>query len=123
MDQLLFMLFGADIPGAAQALPAMTEAVPAATESYQWALAKIVGSLGLILAFVFFTLWMVRRLSHGRWQQGNQHRAIKILERRPLSPKTMLYLIEMNGEQVVVSESQLEVRVLSTLQEPDPKAE
>ena len=116
MDQLLFILFGADVPGAA-------EVVPAATESYQWALAKIVGSLGLILAFVFFTLWMVRRLSHGRWQQGNQHRSIKILERRPLSPKTMLYLIEMNGEQVVVSESQLEVRVLSTLQEPDPKAE
>lgn len=113
MNEILFILFGADIPGVAET--AATSAP--ATESYQWALAKILGSLGLILAFVFFTLWFVRRLSHGRWNQGGTHK-IKVLEKRPLSPKTMLYLIEMNGEQVVVAESQLEVRVLSSLTEP-----
>ncbi len=114
MDQLLFMLLGADIPGVAEAASAP------ATESYQWALAKILGSLGLVLAFVFFTLWFVRRLSHGRGVQGGTHR-IKVLEKRPLSPKTMLYLIEMNGEEVVIAESQLEVRVLSSLTEQDEK--
>ena len=46
---------------------------------------------------------------------------MKVLEKRPLSPKTMLYLIEMNGEEVVIAESQLEVRVLSSLTEQDEK--
>lgn len=116
MYQLLFMLFGADIPGIAETASAPT------TESYQWALAKILGSLGLILAFVFFTLWFVRRLAQGRMQQGSANR-IKILEKRPLSPKTMLYLIEMNGKEVVIAESQLEVRVLSSPAEQAPGEE
>jgi len=42
-------------------------------------------------------------------------RAIKILEKRALSPKSMLYLIEVGGKPFVISESQLEVRLVQTL--------
>lgn len=65
--------------------------------------------LGLILLIVI-SVWMLRRISHGRLKQMNYGRSIKILERRPLSAKSVLYLVEISGKKVVIAESQLEVR-------------
>jgi flagellar biogenesis protein FliO len=72
--------------------------------------------IGLIVA-IFFTVWLLKKLSQGRWAGGNSNRAIKIIEKRPLSPKTMLYIIDVDGQQSVIAESQLEIKHLMNLEE------
>ena len=85
------------------------------TESYETAFIKtIVGLVGL-LVLILLTVWMFKKLSRGRLRSFNYLKSVKILEKRPLSPKSMLYLIEVAGKQVLISESQFEVRTITTL--------
>ena len=51
-----------------------------------------------------------------RVQFINNNKSIKILERRTLSPKSALYLIEVNNEKVLISESHVEVRPIQALE-------
>lgn len=83
--------------------------------SYKGAFVKMMLTLFGLLALIVFTVWMLRRVSHGRMKQMNSGRSIKILERRPLSAKSILYLVEIGGKQVVVAESQIEVRAITTM--------
>jgi len=82
--------------------------------SYKGAFVKMMVTLLAIIALIVISVWMLRRISHGRMKQMNYGRSIKILERRPLSAKSVLYLVEVDGKRVVVSESQLDVRYITT---------
>lgn len=86
-----------------------------ATESYEAAFVKTIVVLVGLLVLVILTVWMFRKVSHGRLRGMNVLKSIKILEKRPLSPKSILYLIEVGGKQVLIAESQLEVRKIATL--------
>lgn len=72
--------------------------------------------LVLIIVGAFVCVWAYRRFTNTKISQLNHMRSIKIIERRPLSPKSMLYLVEINGKQLLLSESQLEVRALSPVE-------
>ncbi len=85
--------------------------------SYEHAFMKMILTLGGLLFLVFFTLWAIRKLSRGKMGTFGSIKKIKILEKRPLSPKTVLYLLELDGKQVFISESQLEVKKLLEPQE------
>lgn len=87
--------------------------------SYEHAFIKMILTLGGLLLLVFFTLWALRKLSHGRVGGFGSMKKIKVLEKRPLSPKTILYLLELDGKQVFVAESQLEVRAIFQPEDPD----
>jgi len=102
------MLFATDVP-----LPDTQTVMP----SYEGAFFKMMLTLALLLVFIFISVWLLRRLSRGRLAQLNNSRSIKILERRPLSGKSILYLVEVEGKRIVIAESQLEVRPLATLPE------
>lgn len=99
------------IPSTAPPLPAETMPAPI---SYEAAFMKMLLCLAGILLLVFFTAWVLRRLSQGRSGFLNGQKAIKVLEKRSLSPKSVLYLIEVEGQKVLISESQLEVRALTS---------
>ncbi|MBN1914903.1 MAG: flagellar biosynthetic protein FliO [Parachlamydiales bacterium] len=71
---------------------------------------KMTISLTALIVLLFLTFWLFKRLSRLRLHQANQLKNIKIIEKRMLSPKTCLYLIETEGEKVLMAESQLEVR-------------
>jgi flagellar protein FliO/FliZ len=86
-----------------------------ATESYETAFIKTIVVLVGLLVLVILTVWMFKRISNGRIRTFNYLKSVKILEKRPLSPKSMLYLIEVSGKQVLIAESQLEVRTVATL--------
>lgn len=86
-----------------------------ATESYETAFIKTIVVLVGLLVLVILTIWMFRKISHGRFRGVNMLKSIKVLEKRPLSPKSMLYLVEVSGKQVLLAESQLEVRNVATL--------
>lgn len=88
--------------------------------TYKGAFVKMMLTLlGLILLIVI-SVWMLRRISHGRMKQMNYGRTIKVLERRPLSAKSILYLVEISGKKVVIAESQIEVRMITTADHLSP---
>ncbi len=71
--------------------------------------------LGLLF-LVFATFWVLRRLGKGKFKLGSG-RSINMIEKRALSPKTMLYIVEIGNKRILVSESQLEVRTLTSVEE------
>ena len=87
------------------------------TDSYESAFVTMMMALAIIMVLLFLTLWLMRRFSKARFFAKNQGCTIKILERRPLSPKSMLYLVEVDGKRTLIAESHLEVRRLATFQE------
>jgi hypothetical protein len=119
-----FLLFGAmntPAPDAPPEVPVLPPPItPAPTDmipGYEGAFLKMFLTLIAILIGIFFTVWLLKKLSQGRWSQGNSSRTIKIIEKRPLSPKTMLYVIDVDGQQSVIAESQLEIKHLMNLEE------
>ncbi len=94
------------------------EAVPelnAATSTYEAAFLKMILVLIGILAFIFIVFFIFKRFAATSIKQSNHSRTIKILEKRAISPKSMLYLIEIGGQKILIAESQLEIRPISNL--------
>jgi len=77
---------------------------------YKPAFLKMLLILTALIALVILTFWIFKRLMRVRIHQGNMTKNIKILEKRIISPKSILYLIEIEGKRVLISESNLEVR-------------
>ena len=84
--------------------------------SYEGAFLKMFLTLVALIVGVFLMVWVLKRLAHGRLSSSNG-KSIHVLEKKPLSPKTMLYLIEVDGKQTVIAESQLEIKKLMTIEE------
>jgi flagellar biogenesis protein FliO len=87
--------------------------------SYEGTLIKMVLTLAGLVTLVFLTIWVLKKVSHGRFGNFGSQKKISIVEKKPLSPKTLLYLIEVDGKKVLLSESQLEVRMHSLSQEQE----
>jgi len=83
--------------------------------SYKGAFLRMMLTLLGLLALIVVSVWMLRRVSQGKMKQMNSGRSIKVIERRPLSAKSILYLVEIDGKRVVVAESHLEVRTIANL--------
>lgn len=122
-----FLLLGAGMapidPNAApDTAPEIPSEVPGTSPldmvpGYEGAFLKMFLALIALIVAIFFTVWLLKKLSQGKWAGGNSNRAIKIIEKRPLSPKTMLYIIDVDGQQSVIAESQLEIKHLMNLEE------
>ena len=85
------------------------------TQSYESAFIKTIFVLGLLLSLFILTLWIFKKISRGRLKSFNSIKSIKILEKRPLSAKSVLYLIEVSGKQVLIAESQLDVTKVESI--------
>ena len=97
----------------------LAEAATSATElsaQYEGVMYKTVGSLFLIFIVAFVVVFFYRKVNISQISKLNEIKMIKIIESRPLSPKTMLHVVEMNGKQVLLSESQNEVRSHETFE-------
>lgn len=78
--------------------------------NYRSAFIRMLISLVALMLFIFLTFWAFKRLMRSRIASTNQSRAIKILEKRAISPKSILYLIEVENEKILIAESHLEIR-------------
>ena len=87
------------------------------TQDYQGAFIKMFVVLGLLLTLISVTIWLIKRLMKNRAEVANNHKIIQVIEKRILSPKSILYLIEVDNQKILISESQLEVRPLQNLSE------
>lgn len=69
-------------------------------------------SLGLILGFLLLATWLVKRFANTRMAQVNESSGIKIVEKRSLSPRATIYVLDILGSLVVVAESHTGVTFL-----------
>jgi len=84
------------------------------TDSYQDAFIRMLLSLVGILILVLGTFWILKKLNKGKFRLGSSSR-IHVLEKKSLSSKTVLYIVEIHGKEVLIAESQLEVRNLTEI--------
>jgi flagellar protein FliO/FliZ len=80
-------------------------------EEYGSAFVKMLIALAALFVIVIFVVWLLKSFARGRFSRVSS-RHIEIIERRSLSPKSILYLVEVDGARILVAESQLEVRSL-----------
>lgn len=70
--------------------------------------------LALLVGFMLLASWMIKRMMRTRLNQVNVTSLVKILETRPLSPRSTIYLLDVNGQGLVIAESQMGVTHLAT---------
>lgn len=81
------------------------------------AFVKMFLSLIALVILLFVSYWFLRRIVQNRLQKGVGDQAIQVLEKRMISPKTMLYLIEVENKKILIAESHLEIKRLEGLDE------
>lgn len=116
-------LFAESTPAIEQSSPQLpSEEIPPLpsseqmTREYEGSFLRVLGSvIGLILLIVF-TFWVLKRLGKGNFGKLGSSKSIQIVERRPLSPKTILFLVQLGNKRILLSESQLEIRALSSVE-------
>lgn len=72
---------------------------------FQESLYQMLTTLGILLAVVIATAYFLKRFLNQRMEQLNADSNIKILERRSLNPKSAIYLVEVEGNKILVGES------------------
>jgi flagellar biogenesis protein FliO len=82
---------------------------------------KMFSALALLVVLMYATYWVLKRMMHYKMQRGNRDASIHVVEKKMLSPKTMLYVVEIEGKKVLIAESHLEVRRLEVLEEKHKK--
>lgn len=73
---------------------------------------KMLLTFGALILLLFGTYWFLKRMIRQRALRGSGTNEIRVLERKMLSPKTMLYLVEVENKKILIAESHLEVRRL-----------
>lgn len=61
--------------------------------------------LGILITMVYFTAWFLRRMTNVRVEQLNASSNIRVLEKRALSQRTTLFLLEIDAKQILVAET------------------
>lgn len=98
-------------PAALEPLESLAQATPPG--DYGAAFAKMIVTLVALVALLAVTFWFLRRLVQRRLERGVGDRIIQIREKRMISPKTMLYVVEVEGKKVLLAESHLEVKKIA----------
>lgn len=80
------------------------------------AFAKMLITLVILVVLLFASYWFIRRMIQNRLQKGAGDSSIHILEKRMISPKTMLYLVKIDNRKILLAESHLDVKRLADLQ-------
>jgi flagellar biogenesis protein FliO len=68
-------------------------------------LINMVTTLGLILALMIGVVWLLKRTVNARMINVNTSSAIQVLDKRMLSNKATVYLLDVNGKGILVGES------------------
>lgn len=61
--------------------------------------------LGIILGVVLVIAWLLKNFLNSRVKSVNENNIIKLIERRNLSQKSMLYLVEVYQKQYLIGDS------------------
>jgi flagellar biogenesis protein FliO len=67
--------------------------------------ARMMMMLGIIIIVLLGAMWFLKRLLNARVEQMNAASMIKVVERRVLSNKTTLYVLEAGSKRIIFAES------------------
>lgn len=98
----------------------LQEMAPMAPGELGLAFTKMLFTFVVLIALLFATYWFIRRLIQQRLQKGVGAPSIQILEKRMISAKTTLYLVEVENKKVLLAESHLEVKRLESFSSEHP---
>lgn len=86
------------------------------TASFESNIGKMLFSLlGFFVLFIL-SIWFLKKLKSGGFKSNSYQKSIQILERKQISPKSTLYVIEAMGKKILISESQNEIRALTEVE-------
>lgn len=66
---------------------------------------KMLFVLGGMVAVLLAISWYMKRLTNQQFSKGNDDSLIKVIERRSLSARTMIYVLDIEGKTFVVGET------------------
>lgn len=92
------LLLAEDVP-----LPLATP--EAETNRFMMEFLKMIGVLGTMVVVLLGISAYVKRLTSSNYQKENVDSIIKVIDRRSLSPRSIVYLIEVEGKSIVVGET------------------
>lgn len=111
---LLFLIFLTPLIGAAEPdnIPIPTElthelelAEKHGDTKFYEKFSQMLVTLAAVICFIFFFLWVLKRVLNVRVDKITQTGAIKVLEKKMLSPKTFVYILDFSGKIFAVTES------------------
>ncbi len=79
---------------------------------------NMLATLGFIIALILIVAWFLKRFVNARLEQVNASSSIQVIEKRGLSPKSMLYLLRVENKTILVAESQHGVTALTEFDTP-----
>lgn len=68
--------------------------------------ANMLTTLALILGVLLFAAWLLRRTVNAKLEKQNETSHIRLVDRRNLTPRTNIFLIELFGKGYAILESQ-----------------
>lgn len=81
---------------------------------------RMLSLLGILLAAFLIVAWFFKKMMGKKIDQMNAASQIKIVERRTLSPKTSIFMIEVEGKRMILAESHSGVTLIGELAPPRP---
>jgi flagellar biogenesis protein FliO len=84
------------------------------TGDYGLGLVKMFLTMIAIIVLFYVSYWFLRKLVRDRLQKGTAHHSIQILEKRMISAKTVLYLVQCDDKKILLAESQLEIKKIES---------
>ena len=72
-------------------------------------------TLLIVIALIFLSVIVLKKIMRSRMLQVNQGAKIKVLERRAINQKTSLYLVEIAGKAVVIGDSPAGLNLITEL--------
>lgn len=88
--------------------------IPMIVENVEGVFFRMIISFLLFILFAGASLYFLRRFLRGRGQRGPSQN-IHLLEKKAISPKSMLYLVQVGEEKILIGESQVELRRLDQM--------
>jgi flagellar biogenesis protein FliO len=99
---------------AASEMPS-TEVVQEQEYSYKREFFNMLLTLAFVVVLILASASMLKRFARNRMHQANNANLIKILERRQLTAKTMLYLVEVGEKNILIADGPSGVTALTEL--------
>lgn len=76
----------------------------------EYSFKRMIFSLVALIALLLISFWFLKRMMQGKLRPTGESKKMRIIEKKPLSAKSMLYLVEVEQEKVLLVESQIQVR-------------
>lgn len=93
----------------------LIDRVEEAPDQFQTKFMNMLFMVALLIGFMIFASWFIKRMMKTRLEQMNAASNIQILETRYLNPKSTIYLLDVMGQGLLIAESHAGITHLATI--------